>query len=129
MARLLAVLMLAGSLSGQTVSGSLEGRITDASGAAVPGAKLSATAADTALRRETVSNGSGFYQFTFLPLGAYTVLAEAGGFGPVQRGAQIELNTTRVADFRLQPALSRRATCSRWWRCCLVFRVPAAIRA
>ena len=104
MVRLLAVLVLAGSLSGQSVSGSLEGRITDASGAAVPGAKLSATAADTALRRETLSNGSGFYQFTFLPLGAYTVLAEADGFGPVQRGAQIELNTTRVADFRLQPA-------------------------
>lgn len=101
MARVFAVFLFAVSVTAQTVTGSLEGRVTDATGAVVAGAKISATSAETALRRETVSNDSGFYQFTFLPLGAYTVVAEAGGFGPVQRRAQIELNTTRVADFRL----------------------------
>ncbi len=104
MGRLVAVLFLAGALYGQTVTGSLEGHVVDATGAAMGGVKVSATAADTGLRRETVTNDGGLYQFTFLPLGAYTVLAEAPGFGPVQRGAQIELNATRVADFRLQPA-------------------------
>ncbi len=100
----LLLLLTAAVTDAQTVSGSLEGHVIDPSGAAIAGVTITAVAVDTGLQRQTVANGVGFYQFSFLPLGRFTVTAEAQGFGKVQRSANIELNTTRTADFTLKPA-------------------------
>ena len=59
MGRLFAVLFFAAAVYCQTVTGSLEGHVVDATGAAMGGVKVSATAADTGLRRETVTNDGG----------------------------------------------------------------------
>src|SRR5688500_7662998 len=56
------------------------GTVLDASGAAVPGAEVAVTNVATGLPRKTVTNASGEYVITNLPLGTYTVAAEVAGF-------------------------------------------------
>lgn len=101
---LTAILCLAASLAAQTITGTLEGRVLDPSGAVIAGAKVTAKEQDTGLTRATTSNQEGFYQLTFLPVGSYTVSGEATGFAPARRAAAVELNSTRVIDLQLQPA-------------------------
>jgi len=78
--------------------------VLDASGAVMAGAKVAVQDQDTGLARATTSNQEGFYQLTFLPVGNYTVTAEATGFSPARRTAPVELNSTRVVHLQLQPA-------------------------
>ncbi len=64
----------------QTFRGSINGIVTDPSGAVVPGAKVTATDVSTAVVRETVSSGAGEFAFNDLPLSTYNVKVEAAGF-------------------------------------------------
>jgi outer membrane receptor protein involved in Fe transport len=100
----IAALAAAAALHAQTVTGSIEGVVQDATGGAIAGAKLTLRSGESGLTRNALSNPQGFYQFSFVPIGDYTVTAEAAGFGAVQRAVPVSLNTTRVADFRLSPA-------------------------
>ena len=68
------------AMFGQAVSATLLGAVNDATGAAVPKAKVTATQANTGVVHETVSNESGNYTFPDLQPGTYTVTVEAGGF-------------------------------------------------
>lgn len=99
-----ALIQIAVSTAAQTVTGTLEGRLTDASGSAVPGAAVSAENGETGLRRETKSNSEGLFSLTFLPIGPYTVTVEAKGFARARRQAPVELNATKVLDFQLKLA-------------------------
>src|SRR5882724_12645594 len=62
------------------VSGSISGTVADASGAIVPGAKVSLLDEASHVARETVGNGSGYFTFAAVTPGTYTVSAEAKGF-------------------------------------------------
>jgi hypothetical protein len=105
MSRILAVFVLfAATLSSQTVTGSLEGRITDPSGAVVPAVEISVVAQETGLTRRTLTNELGYFQLTFLPIGVYTVSARAKGFAESKRDALVQLNSTKAVDFLLKPA-------------------------
>ncbi len=68
----------------QTFRGSISGSVTDASGAAVPGAEVVAVETATGAEHKMLSTGSGDFSFSDLPLGAYTVTAAAQGFGTVK---------------------------------------------
>jgi hypothetical protein len=96
--------LLAAAGFAQTITGTLEGRITDATGAAIAGASISVVNGETGLKRQTNSNAEGFFQLTFLPIGPYTVAVEAKGFARQSRETPVELNATRVLDFSLQLA-------------------------
>jgi len=89
---LLALLSLFSSLSpAQTFRGGINGSITDPSGAAIPGAKVTATDVATAVVRDTVSSGAGEYSFNDLPLSTYTIRVEASGFQTTEiTGVQVE---------------------------------------
>ena len=67
------------NLPAQTASGTLRGRITDPSGAVIPNATVTATAAD-GKSVTTVTNSQGNYEFKGLAPGDYTVTATAKGF-------------------------------------------------
>lgn len=88
----------------QTVTGTLEGRVTDASGSAVPGAKVAVENDETGLKRETGTNSEGLYSLTFLPIGPYSITVEAKGFARSRRQSPVELNATKVLDFSLNLA-------------------------
>jgi len=102
--RLALVLLIAAPLAAQTVTGQLEGHVVDPTGLPIAGVKLTARNAESGTLRESVTNQSGYYLLSFLSLGLWQVTAETTGFGSVQRSAQIELTSTRVADFKLSPA-------------------------
>ncbi len=97
------------ALVAQTFRGSINGTVTDATGAAVPGAEVVATETATGVEHKTVSSGAGEYSFADLPLGAYTVTAAAQGFGtvkvdkvPVSAGVvynlPVKLNVAQAAE-------------------------------
>jgi hypothetical protein len=80
------------------------GTITDASGAVVPGAKVTATEVDTGTSRGTVTNADGNYTFGNLAPGRYSVSVEAAGFKKETRSAvDALLNTTTRVDIQLVP--------------------------
>ena len=80
------VLALASSpASAQQTTGSIQGRITDAQKAAVPGVTVTAKNKATGFSRSEVSDSEGSYRLTALPVGSYDVHAELAGFAPFDR--------------------------------------------
>ena len=95
-------LLFAGSLGAQTLYGNLTGNVTDASNAAVPGATITVHSADTGLTRTATTDGSGNYQISDLPQGAYVVTITGTGFGTVEtKGVLIAVNQTKRIDAAL----------------------------
>ncbi|MFP5263538.1 MAG: TonB-dependent receptor domain-containing protein [Blastocatellia bacterium] len=91
--RALAALMLAAQLAtlaaaqSQATAGSIEGAVTDATGAVVPDAKVTATSLRTGLRREVLTNAEGLYRLLSLPVGDYDVTIEKQGFATLKRAS------------------------------------------
>jgi hypothetical protein len=102
----IAALLSAMATSGaaQTVTGTLDIRVTDSSGAIIAGADIAVKNEETGLERSTKTNQDGYAQLTFLPVGPYTVTASAQGFAKQSRPAQVDLNTSRSLPFELKPA-------------------------
>src|SRR5688500_14414433 len=89
----------------QTVTGTLQGTVSDAKGAVVPGAQVLIRNAETGQERTLQTNGEGAYVASFLPLGRYTVTVSSTGFNKIaQENVEITLNQTRVIDFTLNPS-------------------------
>ena len=76
---LLCVLWVPGAI-GQAVYGSILGTVTDPSGAAVKGAKVSATSQTKNVTTQEVTNESGNYAVTHLVPDTYTIRIEGTGF-------------------------------------------------
>ncbi len=73
------LLMLAASSSwAQTGTTSLNGTVTDKSGAAVVGAQISLTSNEQGQVRTASTKGSGEYEFLSLPPGKYTLTVDSG---------------------------------------------------
>lgn len=64
----------------QALYGSIVGTVTDASGAAVPGATVSVRHAETGQTRAATTTSAGVYSFPTLPSGTYTVTVALSGF-------------------------------------------------
>ena len=64
----------------QLLQGSITGNVTDASQAAVVGAKVVATEQTTNFTRDTTTNGSGAYNLPTMPPGTYTITVTAPSF-------------------------------------------------
>src|SRR5467141_4763716 len=113
----LSIFVLAGSFyfllpeaafsQGETTS-AIIGQVSDASGAAVPGATVTVTNKETGLRRSASSDDSGRFNFPQLKPGAYSVKVEAEGFEPQQNDAvSSALGQKQAVDFRLKIARSQ----------------------
>ena len=76
----LACVLWAPHAAAQAVYGSVFGTITDPSGAAVPGAKVTVTSATKGTTNETTTNSDGNYSVTHLIPDLYNVRAEGSGF-------------------------------------------------
>ena len=64
----------------QQTLGSLNGTVTDSSGAAIPGATVTVTDAEIGVSRSTTTQQNGFYQIFNLPIGTYAVKVGHDGF-------------------------------------------------
>jgi hypothetical protein len=65
---------------GQNFRGGITGSVMDSSGAAVPNAAIKATEDATGTSYDTISSSAGDFNYTNLPIGAYTVTVSATGF-------------------------------------------------
>jgi hypothetical protein len=92
------------ALFAQDVTGKITGTITDPSGAVVANAKVTVTSKATGTAHETTSDPSGAYQVLQLPIGLYSVSAQAPGFEQVTVDSQtpLEINQTLRIDVHLR---------------------------
>ena len=73
--------LVSGTALGQvTGSGTIQGTISDSSGAVVPGASVTAINKATGVQTERSTTAAGFYVLSPLPAGEYTVRVTAPGF-------------------------------------------------
>lgn len=87
----------------QTTSTSILGNVTDASGASVSGAKVTATNVKTSVASTTVTTDTGDYAFPILDIGEYQVMVEQSGFkAETRKGINLQINEKFRVDFRLQ---------------------------
>src|SRR5262245_3324603 len=75
-----AVMLFATPAIAQRTTASLRGTVTDTSHALVPGATVTVSNVDTGFSRTMVTNESGAYFLTELPVGRYQVKVELQGF-------------------------------------------------
>src|SRR5690348_13418272 len=92
-----------------TATGTLQGTVTDKSGAVIPGADIKITNKSTGEVRSGVTNNSGIYSFNLLPAGTYEVLVAAKGFTSAQfPSVEMAVSRTSTVDAELSP--SQQAT-------------------
>lgn len=90
------------SASGQTVTGSIAGLVTDPSGAVVLGAKVVCENTATGVKTSVQTNSDGVYTLRFLPIGTYTVTIVAKGFATQKVQAfSLEINQTAEVNATL----------------------------
>ena len=87
-------LLLPAAQWGQEVTGTIVGTVTDSSGGAIAGARITVTAADRNLVVRTVeSSGNGEFVAALLPVGNYSLTADAKGFKKLVRsGIELHVN-------------------------------------
>ncbi len=99
--RILLACLFAVSLHAQ-VSAVLSGTVTDASGAAIPGALVKVTNVDTAAVRSTPTDPEGRYQFSSLPVGQYQIRSSKPGFNEeVRTGVHLAVGQSATVDLSL----------------------------
>src|SRR5271165_6585805 len=86
----------------QFASGSIGSTVVDATGAVIPAAKVVLKNETTNVTRDTVTNGSGIFDFPSVLPGTYTVAVNATGLRPYERTGIV---VTQGATLRL-PAIT-----------------------
>ncbi|MGB6828858.1 MAG: carboxypeptidase-like regulatory domain-containing protein, partial [Terracidiphilus sp.] len=82
--------------------GSVSGTVTDPSGAAVSGAKVTVTNTDTGTQSSTVATDAGVYTIPDLPAGKYSVTVSAAGFeGLIRNGITVSVGETATVTLQL----------------------------
>jgi Carboxypeptidase regulatory-like domain len=74
------VLLMSSSMEGQSTYGTVDGTVTDSSGAAMAGAQVTLTNTGTQERRSQTSQNEGSYQFVNVIPGQYRLDIEKAGF-------------------------------------------------
>ena len=121
-AALMLCLLSTGTGVAQTFRGSVLGTVTDSSGAAIVGARVSVMNRDTGLERHTVTTEDGGYLVPELPAGTYNVTITMTGFqGSITNGVQVTVASQKRVDVALKPgAVSQNVEVSaernRWIR-------------
>jgi hypothetical protein len=84
----------------QTITATVSGTVSDANGAIVPGATVSATSNETGLSKTSATNNDGRYVITFLQPGTYTIKVEKSGFATGST-PNLKLETAQSASLNL----------------------------
>jgi hypothetical protein len=104
----LMLLVSCACLTAQNVvlTGSLSGRVSDQSGALVPGASILARSLATGVEQTAVTNHGGLYRFPALMPGTYSVTASLNGFRDLHVLVRILVGNTTSQDMKLQVGAS-----------------------
>jgi len=95
-------LLAASTMWGQSLT-SLNGLVTDPTGAAIPAAKITTTEVNTGITRETESDGIGRYQFQALNPGLYKLTGKKDGFSDVSvQNLRLLVNTPATVNIAFE---------------------------
>jgi hypothetical protein len=87
---------------GASSTGTIQGRVTDAQGAVLPGVTVTATSPALIQPQTTVTSETGNYRFPAVPPGAFELTFELAGFNTFKRsGIQITLGFTANVNVEL----------------------------
>jgi outer membrane receptor protein involved in Fe transport len=101
----LASLIVPPPLGAQTVTGTIDGRVSDESRAAVPGASITAKSGATGLTRTGTVSTAGTYRLASLPAGRYDVSAQLTGFATqVIKDVEVLVGSETTVDFTMKVA-------------------------
>ena len=90
----------------QTARGRIEGMVTDASGARVPGARVEIVQNETATVTHLTTNEQGAFQAQSLPFGTYRIVVQADGFkSDVREPVYVRAETLFRLDVVLEPGV------------------------
>ena len=90
---------------GASQTGTIIGKVTDSSDAALPGVTVTITSASLMGAQTQVTNESGNYRFPAVPPGNYTVKYELAGFSTlVREGIDVSLGFTATVNVQLAVA-------------------------
>ncbi|HET6932419.1 MAG TPA: carboxypeptidase regulatory-like domain-containing protein [Candidatus Acidoferrum sp.] len=100
---LLSFLLSVPILNAQSTGGRVRGTVTDASGGAVAGVKVSLVNTATNISRESVTSATGEYLFLEVPVGGYEIDINQTGFKKyVRKDIAVDLNAVVGVDITLQ---------------------------
>src|ERR1700693_1071476 len=98
----IALLMILGAChptAAQTDRATIEGTVTDSSGATIANSRIQITRVETGLGEEKVTNNFGHYRFPAIAVGVYTVGVARDGFQTKQiEGVEVQVGETRKLD-------------------------------
>ena len=97
-----AFFLLCGTLCGQVTS-TIQGRISDPSGAVIAGSTIRVTNEETGVIRTAQSLPDGYYRILGLLTGRYELRVEQAGFRTlIQKGIELNSETSLQVDITLQ---------------------------
>ncbi len=100
---LVVALLLCPMASAQSGAGSIQGTVTDPTGAVIPGATVHVVNKATGVASDTKANGVGFYQVPGLNTGSYTISISAPEMRTNQRTVDLLVDQTAVINAELTP--------------------------
>ena len=91
---------IAGAQAGSTAQ--ISGTVRDTSGGVMPGADVSATQTETGFKRTVITDGTGAYTLTSLPIGPYKLDVNLQGFKSYSRtGIVLQVNSSPTINIEL----------------------------
>src|SRR5262245_47609966 len=95
--------VLSGANAWSQATAQISGSVRDQSGAVLPGVEVTATQIDTGISRAAVSNETGSYVLTNLPIGPYRLEAALPGFRTyAQTGIVLQVNSSPAINITLE---------------------------
>jgi hypothetical protein len=99
---LLGVTLLVATAAAQVTTADIVGRVSDSTGAVLPGVTVTVEHQGTHDVRSVPTNQGGDYTFNLLPIGAYTVRMDLAGFGSLKSTVSVSAGDRARVDGKLQ---------------------------
>ena len=98
----LTILLLASSTLHAQSNGSISGTVTGATSAGIAGATVTATNITSSTWFSAITNASGAFDLSYIPIGSYIVSAQSKGLKKTLPAIQLESNQTVRLNLRLE---------------------------
>src|SRR6266853_140435 len=103
MNKCIALLVVCHALLSAATTGSISGTLKDPSGAVIPGAMITVTNTAQGIQNKTMTDQKGVYNFPSLPVGRYSLQAEAQGFKTAKRNdLAVDLDSALQIDLAME---------------------------
>ena len=89
-------------LAQSTTNGAISGTVTDPSGAVLPGLTVTLKSTEKGFTQEAKTNTQGFYQFTLVEPGTYTVTISAAGFKTSTTATTVSVEQNAIVNTKLE---------------------------